>query len=186
MRIRRCLLEIEPSGVSDPSCGDSSLRGDCQAGSKPFLGPPFAWEQVVTHTHTHTHWGTNTCTNAELLTHTHMQARTLTYTRTHDQHMYTNAGAITHTQALIQYSTQSHTVCAHAHTYTHKLLTFNLHSHLHQSQWEHTSQLTLFQAHIWRISSLVTSVLWEEGSVKYMLWPGDKSLTWKVLSFRPN
>lgn len=39
MRIQRCLLAIEPSGVSDPSCTDSSLGRDTEPGIKACLRP---------------------------------------------------------------------------------------------------------------------------------------------------
>lgn len=39
MRIQRCLLEIKPSGVSYPSCADSSLRQDTEPGIKACLVP---------------------------------------------------------------------------------------------------------------------------------------------------
>lgn len=37
--MRRCLLEIKPSGVSDPSCTDSRLGRDTEPGIRACLGP---------------------------------------------------------------------------------------------------------------------------------------------------
>lgn len=42
MRIQRFLLEIEPSGVSDSSCTDSSLGRDTESGIKASSGPSSA------------------------------------------------------------------------------------------------------------------------------------------------